>query len=90
MGDLQFGMTPAVLSDGSDYEKAAFGLLEISNGRRSLTSGFRIDAEGRTYANGPYVSRLPSGGMAGVELVAAALGAASAAEYAAAGMAAGA
>ena len=56
MGDLQFGLTPAVLGDGSDYERAAFGLLEISNGRRSLTSGFRIDAEGRTYARGPYVS----------------------------------
>ena len=56
MGNLQFGLTPAVLSDGSDYEKAAFGLLEISNGPRLLTSGFSIDAEGRTYARGPYVS----------------------------------
>ena len=56
MSGLQFSLTPDVFSDGSDYEKATFGLLEISNGTRPLTSGFRIDAEGRTYAPGPYVS----------------------------------
>ena len=56
MGELQFSLPPASLADGSDFEKAAFGLLEISAGSRPLTSGFRIDEDGRDYARGPYVS----------------------------------
>ncbi len=56
MSDLRFNLTPAVLDNGNDYEKAAFGLLEITAGNRLLTGGFRSDAEGRNYARGPYIA----------------------------------
>ena len=56
MADLQFSLIPAVLNDGSDYEKAAFGLLEVTADSRLLTSGFLTDDEGRDYARGPFVS----------------------------------
>ena len=56
MADLQFSLTPTVLNDGSDCEKAAFGSLAITAGNRLLTSGFRVDGEGREYAPGPFVS----------------------------------
>ncbi len=54
--NLLIELTSAQLSDGPDYEKAAFGRLEISAAEQMLTSAISIDTNGHHYANGPYVS----------------------------------
>ena len=54
MSELQISVLPTA-GDGPDYEKATFGLLEIAADGKALTHGFRTDADGRSYARGPYV-----------------------------------
>ena len=55
MSKLQISITPLAGGDGPDYERAAFGLLEIVADGKALTHGFRTDADGSSYARGPYV-----------------------------------
>ena len=54
---LRIDLSPAQLGEGTDYEQATFGLLEISAAGQTLTAGIRTDADGRrNYAKGPHVS----------------------------------
>ena len=54
--NLLIEIIPATLSEGPDYEKAAFGRLEISAAQQILTAAISIDTEGRHYVPGPYIS----------------------------------
>jgi hypothetical protein len=56
MNELQIDLTPEVLDEGPDYERVAFGLLEIKVAGHLLTAGIGIKGEGRHYYGGPYVS----------------------------------
>ena len=54
--NLLITLTPALLDEGPDYEKSAFGLLEIRAAGRALTAAVSDDFNGSRYAGGPYVS----------------------------------
>ena len=53
---LRISLTPGVLDEGPDYEKAAFGLLEIKAASQTLTAAINADYHHRDYTNGPYIS----------------------------------
>ena len=54
--NLLIGLTPALLDEGQDYEKSAFGLLEISAAGQMLTAAISADTQEHRYASGPYIS----------------------------------
>ena len=56
MSDLQIDLTPELLEEGPDYERAAFGLLEITAAGHLLTAAIRVQNDARHYDGGPYVS----------------------------------
>lgn len=56
MNELQIDLTPEFLDEGPDYEKAAFGLLEIKAGGQLLTAAIRVQGAERHWDSGPYVS----------------------------------
>jgi hypothetical protein len=56
MSDLRIKLTPGPLNEGLDYEKAAFGLLEIEAGGELCTAYISTDSEGHRYHSGPHVS----------------------------------
>ena len=56
MSELQIDLTPEFLNEGTDYERAAFGLLEIKAGGQLLTAAIDVNDNGRHYSSGPYVS----------------------------------
>jgi hypothetical protein len=53
---LHIALTPEALDEGPDYEKAAFGLLEIKAAGQTLTAAINAVDHGRHYAGGPYIS----------------------------------
>ena len=53
---LLIALTPALLDEGPDYERSAFGLLEISAAGRMLAAAICADANGSQYNSGPYAS----------------------------------
>ena len=56
MNELQIDLMPEFLDEGPDYEKAAFGLLEIKAGSQLLTAAIRVKGDERHWDSGPYVS----------------------------------
>ena len=56
MNELQIDLTPEFLDEGPDYEKAAFGLLEIKAAGHLLTETIAVEDDARHYYSGPYVS----------------------------------
>lgn len=56
MTATRIALTPQELNEGSDYERAAFGLIEIKVGGNSLTDVVRSDSPQFEYCSGPYVS----------------------------------
>ena len=54
--NLLIALTPALLDEGLDYERSAFGLLEISAAGRMLAAAISADADGSHYTSGPYAS----------------------------------
>ena len=56
MNELQIDLTPEFLDEGADYERAAFGLLEIKAGGELLTAAIDVKDDGRHYSSGPCVS----------------------------------
>ena len=56
MVGLAIDLTPHFLDEGPDYERAAFGLLEIKASSHPLTTCISNDSDGLLYRGGPYVS----------------------------------
>ena len=56
MNALQIDLTRDFLDEGPDYERSAFGLLEIEAGGQLLTAAIRVKDDERCYDSGPYVS----------------------------------
>ena len=56
MNELQIDLTPEFLDEGPDYERGAFGLLEIKAGGQLLTAAIRVTDDERHWDSGPYVS----------------------------------
>ncbi len=54
--NLQIGLTPELLGEGPDYERAAFGRLEIAAGDQMLAALVDAYDGRRNYQPGPYVS----------------------------------
>jgi hypothetical protein len=54
--NLQIGLTPELLDEGPDYERAAFGRLEIVAGDQMLAALVDAYDGRRNYQPGPYVS----------------------------------
>ena len=77
-GGLRIDLEAQPLDAGTPYEKAAFGLIEMTSGGKALTACVSTDSDRPPVPCGPVRLRLPPGGVAGLELVASALGTASA------------
>ena len=56
MNELQINLTPELLDEGPDYERNAFGLLEITAAGRLLTAAISVEDGKSNYHNGPCVS----------------------------------
>ena len=56
MNGLQIDLTLESRDEGPDYEKAAFGLLEIKAGGQLLTAAIRVEGDERHWDSGPYAS----------------------------------
>lgn len=56
MSELQINLTPELLDEGPDYERSAFGLLEIEAAGHLLTAAIRVQDDARHYDGGPYIS----------------------------------
>ena len=56
MSELQIDLTPEILDEGPDYERSAFGLLEITAAGRLLTAAIGVEDGKSNYHNGPHVS----------------------------------
>ena len=54
--NLKISLTPEVLGEGPEYERAAFGLLEIEASDRLLTALIGADNDQGKYQTGPYIS----------------------------------
>ena len=54
--NLLIALSSSPMDNGPDYEKAAFGRLEISAAGRMLTAAIGVGEHGHYYADGPYVS----------------------------------
>ena len=54
--DLRIGLKPELLDEGPDYERAAFGRLEITAGDKMLAALVETDGNGPNYLPGPYIS----------------------------------
>ena len=56
MSSLKISLIPVSLDEGPDYEKAAFGLLEIEADGKLLTAYISTDVAGHRYYRGTHVS----------------------------------
>ncbi len=56
MNELHINLTPELLDEGPDYERSAYGLLEISAAGHLLTAAIGVEDGKSNYHNGPCVS----------------------------------